>query len=199
MAPRTGWRSMINFLVVSFSRCSFASRGVSWGGCGTCCGCPLHTSLGRYSRHVPLVGGPKKDARHAGETTSLGRPRSASESSQKSWRKCLGGVREVCASLLRVLPPRPSRWRRDKTRWDKRSVATYSFGFQCRADCVRFVSFPSHWLWQPWFGLTLPSHRTSFWWAVMLCDSLGMSEGTRMSYNSFIFFLFFKKANSTLS
>lgn len=64
------------------SHCTFALRGVSWGG--------LSTSLGRHCRHAWPGGGPEEDPQHSGETMSLDWPGGTSESSQKSWREHLG-------------------------------------------------------------------------------------------------------------
>ncbi|KAI3377001.1 hypothetical protein L3Q82_000226 [Scortum barcoo] len=67
---------------------------------------PWDASLGRCSRHVPPGGDLGEDPGHAGETMSLGWPGNASGSPWKSWKE-VSGVREVWASLLRLLPPRP--------------------------------------------------------------------------------------------
>ncbi|KAI3366216.1 hypothetical protein L3Q82_010047, partial [Scortum barcoo] len=77
---------------------------VAWA--SVCFGCPLDASLGRCSRHVPPGGGPGEDPGHAGETMSLGWPGNASGVPPEELEE-VSGVREVWASLLRLLPPRP--------------------------------------------------------------------------------------------
>ncbi|KAI3377170.1 hypothetical protein L3Q82_009082 [Scortum barcoo] len=67
---------------------------------------PGRLPLGRCSRRVPPGGGLGEDPGHAGETMSL----------ELAWERLgipleeleeVSGVREVWASLLRLLPPRP--------------------------------------------------------------------------------------------
>ncbi|KAI3376467.1 hypothetical protein L3Q82_016926 [Scortum barcoo] len=67
--------------------------------CGEC-------SVRRCSRHVPPGGGPGEDPGHAGETMSLSWPGNASGVPPEELEE-VSGVREVWASLLRLLPPRP--------------------------------------------------------------------------------------------
>lgn len=59
-----------------------------------CFSFPLDASLGRYSRYVPLKGGPGDDLGYSGETTSLGCPWNTSGFPQR---------REAYVSFLRLL------------------------------------------------------------------------------------------------
>ncbi|KAI3353433.1 hypothetical protein L3Q82_019951, partial [Scortum barcoo] len=76
----------------------------------------LDACLGRCSRHVPPGGGPGEDPGHSLErlclSAGLGTPRVPPGEELKE----VSGVREVWASLLRLLPPRDNpvldKWRK---------------------------------------------------------------------------------------
>lgn len=60
-----GWEAQTLGKSLEQSRCSFASRGVSWGGSVIGFRCPLDPSLGWRSRLVPPGRGPEADPKRA--------------------------------------------------------------------------------------------------------------------------------------
>ena len=68
------------------SRCSFTSKGTSWGGSGIRSGCLQGGAyLWRFSRHYQLGGDPGADPQLMGEITYLVWPGNASGSPRRSW------------------------------------------------------------------------------------------------------------------
>ncbi|KAI3357885.1 hypothetical protein L3Q82_016265 [Scortum barcoo] len=94
---------VMNFGAAAPSHREEESAEVAWASVSDA---PWSASLGRCSRHVPPGGGLGEDPGHAGETMSLGWPGNASRVPPEELEE-VSGVREVWASLLRLLPPRP--------------------------------------------------------------------------------------------
>lgn len=72
---------------------STATAPPHWGSVWISLGSLLCASLGRYSRHVPLAGGPMEELWRTGGTMAFGWPESVLGLPRENWRKFLGGGR----------------------------------------------------------------------------------------------------------